>query len=286
MNLEKKKKQEVLNSAFHLFSGRAKTWYMTWRHTFGTYDYLIDRLKANFLSADHDLVLRHEIEQREQRTNEPFIQFLTDVEYKCQQLSRPLSEQEKLFIIRRNLNSFYSSRLGAMDITSIEHLVRLCDRVDTFSRSNRTSNIANSSSNRNQITANNFQRNSNRTFRVNEVGSEQNSETEIPASTEETVEETVNVVKTVTRLPFKNTTASQTDPRNSFQAQNTSNHANRNHSQPQDPLNQKSIQCFNCKKFGHKFSQCRTPQTSIFCYRCGQDNVYSFECPCASGNGQ
>jgi hypothetical protein len=291
MNLEKKTKQEVLNSAFHLFSGRAKTWYMTWRHTFGTYEYLIDRLKANFLSADHDLVLRHEIEQREQRPNEPFIQFLTDVEYKCQQLSRSLSEQEKLFIIRRNLNSFYSSRLGAMDITSIEHLVRLCDRVDTFSRSSRTSNMANSTANRNQLAANNFQRNSNRTFRVNEVVDGQDNETEIAVPTEEAEEETVNVVRTVTRLPFKNSTASQADSRNTNQAQSSSNPqgsslVNRNHSQPQDFQNQKSIQCFNCKKFGHKFSHCRTPQTSIFCYRCGQDNVYSFECPCASGNGQ
>jgi hypothetical protein len=294
MNLEQKTKQEVLNSAFHLFSGRAKTWYMTWRHTFGTYDYLIDRLKANFLSADHDLVLRHEIEQREQRPNEIFIQFLTDVEYKCQQLTKPLSEQEKLFIIRRNLNSFYSSRLGAHDIYSIEHLVKLCDRVDTYSRSVRTNTATNpnSSANRNQSVVPSTHRNPNRTFRVNEVASSQENDTETLSSNEE---EEINVVRTVTRLPLKSSTGPQIDSKSVGQNKNLGNpqasgYTFRNQHQSQEPQNSKTqpkpIQCFNCKKFGHGFKDCRTPQTRIFCYRCGQEDTYSFECLCGSGNGQ
>jgi hypothetical protein len=192
------------------------------------------------------------------------------------------------------LNSFYSSSLGAHDIISMEHLVRLCDRIDTYSRSIRPNTTPNPNPGvvRNQTIVNNAQRNHNRSYGINEVTNDKDDDTETPDSKEE---ETVNVVRTVTRLPLKNSTACQTDSRPFSQNSNPTNsqasgYSFRNQYQHQELHNPKtqtkSILCFNCKKNGHGFKDCRTPQTRIFCFRCGQEDTYSFECTCSSGNGQ
>lgn len=37
--------------------------------------------------------------------------------------------------------------------------------------------------------------------------------------------------------------------------------------------------CFNCKKSGHIFVNCRLPVRNLFCYRCGTDNCTVLDCP-------
>jgi hypothetical protein len=59
-----------------------------------------------------------------------------------------------------------------------------------------------------------------------------------------------------------------------------------NYGQP--PINQSRgpVQCHNCKRFGHRFKDCRQPQSRLFCYKCGMENVITENCPfCNSGNG-
>jgi hypothetical protein len=87
-----------------------------------------------YLSADNDMILRREIENREQTQKESFAQFLTDIESKCQKLIKPLQADEKLFIIRRNLNTFYTTSIAAHNVQSINHLIELCRLVDTYGK--------------------------------------------------------------------------------------------------------------------------------------------------------
>jgi hypothetical protein len=57
----------------------------------------------------------------------------------------------------------------------------------------------------------------------------------------------------------------------------------------QPPINQGRgpLQCHNCKKFGHRFRDCRQPKSRVFCYKCGMENVTTENCPfCKAGNGQ
>lgn len=52
--------------------------------------------------------------------------------------------------------------------------------------------------------------------------------------------------------------------------------------------NRKSnIVCFNCKKAGHIFSECKITPTRIFCYRCGKEDNKATTCSncLASKNG-
>lgn len=52
-------------------------------------------------------------------------------------------------------------------------------------------------------------------------------------------------------------------------------------------LNQtfRSLECWNCKREGHSFSQCPRPRNK-FCYGCGKPNVFKGDCEnCSSGNG-
>lgn len=44
--------------------------------------------------------------------------------------------------------------------------------------------------------------------------------------------------------------------------------------------------CFNCKRTGHHFNDCREPRRK-FCFRCGKPDVVSLHCDCArAGNGE
>jgi hypothetical protein len=44
-SVERTRKNEVLRSAFHLFKGQAREWYMASRHRFDSYDTLVTELK-------------------------------------------------------------------------------------------------------------------------------------------------------------------------------------------------------------------------------------------------
>ncbi|XP_075151748.1 uncharacterized protein LOC142225820 [Haematobia irritans] len=46
----------------------------------------------------------------------------------------------------------------------------------------------------------------------------------------------------------------------------------------------KPIVCWNCKRPGHTFIDCDSNERSLFCYRCGFENVISPNCPRCTGN--
>jgi hypothetical protein len=323
MNLEKTSKAEVLNSAYYLFDGPARVWYRTWYQSFHSFDSLIARLKMTYLPADHDMILRREIENREQAQKESFAQFLTDIESKCQKLIKPLQDDEKLFIIRRNLNTFYSTSIAAHQVQSIDHLIELCRLVDTYGRTARNQtplqnqNFPNST----RQFSNNQKRTFNTNFRVNEV--EDTEET----TEQKQEEETVNTLRTVTQPQRRRTIACQTDSTITSNSYPTLQHQQPNTTQtlpsymfipsfnpgfiPFPPpstsipvkksnigqttlqqlnLNDKqqpnSTNCWNCHVPGHSYRNCPQPQMRIFCFRCGNPDVYSPNCACASGNAQ
>lgn len=47
----------------------------------------------------------------------------------------------------------------------------------------------------------------------------------------------------------------------------------------QDKLPAKQLICWNCKAAGHSFIECPVVQRSVFCYKCGFENVTSPTCP-------
>jgi len=54
----------------------------------------------------------------------------------------------------------------------------------------------------------------------------------------------------------------------------------------EDQLPQRVVSCWNCQKSGHRFMDCAEP-AKIFCYGCGEANVYKRNCNrCSSGNGR
>jgi hypothetical protein len=323
MNLEKTSKAEVLNSAYYLFDGPARVWYRTWYQTFHTFESLIERLKMTYLSADHDMILRREIENREQTQKESFAQFLTDIESKCQKLIKPLHADEKLFIIRRNLNTFYSTSIAAHNVQSIDHLIELCRLVDTYGKTARNSLYSqpqNMTNTPRQFT-NNQKRSFNTNFRVNEID-EANEETTEEKKEEE---ETVNVLRTVTQPQRRRTIGCQTDSVKTSSSNLKFQHQQPNISQPlspyifmpsfnpgffpfppptsttiqatnSSPIPQQQQQqqtgqsdrqhCWNCHAPGHTYRNCPHPQMRIFCFKCGNPDVYSPNCPCGPGNAQ
>lgn len=46
-----------------------------------------------------------------------------------------------------------------------------------------------------------------------------------------------------------------------------------------------AMTCWNCNQTGHRFNQCTSVKRK-HCYRCGQPNVTSKECPKCAGNGR
>lgn len=122
--------QDLLESAIHLFSGSARSWYMAFEHTFDSWLTLTNSLRQQFISQDGDFGILKDIEQRQQQRDEPFIFYLSAMMNMFDQLQFPMPEQSRVSFVLRNMSSYLSEKLALVDITSLQQLSRLCKRIE------------------------------------------------------------------------------------------------------------------------------------------------------------
>lgn len=211
---------DLLNSAVYLFSGSTLTWFQAFGTAYRTWEELVSAMITMFLNPDYDYELLQEIYQRKQGEGESFGVYIANMEMLFRQLeSINVTEQRKLDIIIRNMKTSLAEKIILIDITSIQHLARLCRKIESFdfkkSRSEGPSN--------NTLLEPRFS-----SFR------QQNIPTKKPQIS--VVEE--NNHKTT---PIRNSQRSYED-----------------------------LECWNCLRKGHDYTQCKQPKLRIFCFNCGE----------------
>jgi hypothetical protein len=124
-------KEILLESGIDLFSGRAYQFYLAYRHEVGSWDEFVKLLREEFLTCDYNERLLEEIQRRTQGPDESIGIYVAVMTGYFKRLTCHVSEETKLKILMRNISPFYQSQLGLVDVTSIQHLLELCRRLET-----------------------------------------------------------------------------------------------------------------------------------------------------------
>lgn len=123
----------MMYSVIHLLTGRARLWYMSVYEQFRDWPQVANAMKKEFLPANYDYLLFSDINNRTQKSQESFSEFLTHMQalFKC--LSIPLDESHKLYIVQRNLSPRYSMAIAPLELRSLQELSDACRRIDNAS---------------------------------------------------------------------------------------------------------------------------------------------------------
>lgn len=123
-------KETLLESGIDLFEGRAYQFYVAYRDEVSSWDEFIDFLKEEYLSPNYNEKLLEEIKKRTQGADESIGIYLAVMSGYFKRLSCPVSEENQLKIIMRNIVPFYQSQLALVNVTSLGHLRELCRRLE------------------------------------------------------------------------------------------------------------------------------------------------------------
>lgn len=123
--------EDVKNSISLLLSDKALVWYRSIKNEVKDWPDLVKRLKNEFLPPDYSIELMREIRSRIQGNNEEVGMFFACMKGLFSRLPKPLSEAEKLSILRRNISPYYIHHLGLVKISSVEELLSSCKTLET-----------------------------------------------------------------------------------------------------------------------------------------------------------
>ncbi|XP_062535431.1 uncharacterized protein LOC134204672 [Armigeres subalbatus] len=120
----------LLKSVKHLLLDDALNWYSNMYATgvFGSWEDFKRLIRHEFLPASYAYILRAEAYHRMQGEEEPFNKFYQDISTLFQYVDPPMSDLEKLFIIKKNMNSTYAPIAASQN--SMRLLVKACKELD------------------------------------------------------------------------------------------------------------------------------------------------------------
>lgn len=122
--------EELLYSAYDLFTGSALIWYRANYARFNNWSELERELRGQFLPHEYDFYLWREIEDRTQGVDERFGIYLACVQNLFAKLSDPPSENLRLGVLIRNLQPYYTERLCFRRIATVRELTVLCAEIE------------------------------------------------------------------------------------------------------------------------------------------------------------
>lgn len=120
----------LYSSAVDLFEGKALIWLRANKPTISNWNELVSRLKEEFLPPGYQDRLMEEIRHRTQGSNESIGMFVSVMLGLFRRLSEPVSAEQQLATIQKNLAPFYSTQLALVEITSITHLVSVGRKLE------------------------------------------------------------------------------------------------------------------------------------------------------------
>lgn len=231
--------QSLLRDIHLILEGQASDWFFTYVDEFEEWDDFEEKIRFRFGNPNQDQGIRQKIHERKQQRGESFSAFVSDIERLNKMLSKPLSRRRKFEVVWDNMRPHYRSKTSIIRVRDLDHLILLNHRIDA----------AESCFHSHQDTRNGEPRNQRNIHQV-----------ECASSQDETEErEDLDVVDAMVNQEGQR--QSGRIQRNGIRHTNTTDQQQRN----QTLINQ----CWNCRKPGHNWRDCKEPR-SIFCYGCGE----------------
>lgn len=122
-------KNQLASVAVVLFQGVALDWFRANVNPSFTWDNLVERLRAAFLSGEYEEDLWADIRLRTQGQWERTATFIAVMQNLFKKLADQPTERTQIRIIRRNLLPYIQSQLALRDFTTIAGLTAACQRV-------------------------------------------------------------------------------------------------------------------------------------------------------------
>lgn len=120
--------KELYSSAYDLFDGKARSWFVNNRGRFNNWKELSNLLISHHAMPDYKPRLFQNILERTQDQDEPIMDYLNCM-YTMFRRYGNVSDEIQLDIIMRNLSPFYSSQLGS--VHSLQELEQECIKLVT-----------------------------------------------------------------------------------------------------------------------------------------------------------
>ncbi|KAJ8966842.1 hypothetical protein NQ314_003276, partial [Rhamnusium bicolor] len=121
--------EELKNSIIDLLKGDALIWYTSIRSQVDSWHTFVNWFKEEYLPHDHHEKLWEMIRARNQNQNESIGTYFACMTNLFNRLGNPVSEQEKLYILKRNILPYYIHQLGSQgEINSVDELRKLCKK--------------------------------------------------------------------------------------------------------------------------------------------------------------
>lgn len=125
-NREEMELQAVLKDIHFLLAGQAETWYFQRGNRIENWQQFCYEIKARFLDPNHEQITTRQLFNCKQYDSEEFSKFLERFEKIEMDLEHALEDQEKLQILKANLNYTYTDKLIAKEFTSLNSFMAIC----------------------------------------------------------------------------------------------------------------------------------------------------------------
>lgn len=238
-------KAAVLSQVFNLLAGSAKTWFQLEKKNIRTWSDFERKIKENFLTSTHDNELFTKATKRKQGKTESVATYINQMRMIMQEMSEPLSEKHKLFLIQRNLHPRYTAIVASHCPQTVADVMRIAKEVENA----RTQEIDTDCKPKQKY------RNVNTIGKASESSVDSSSEGISDIEAEKTRVAAVKTDKKAKREKKK---------------QNDS-------VKDESPIGSVEVACYNCGSQDHLQRKC-PEKWNKHCYRCGMPDVVLREC--------
>ncbi|XP_058456351.1 nexilin-like [Malaya genurostris] len=277
--------RELFRAAIHLFTGRAKDWYIEGieNRDFRNWSELKKELKREFLPPDLDFQLEVQATNRRQARGEKFADYFHEMQKIFQSMTKAISDRRKFNIIWRNMRHDYKNALTGANIRSLSKLRKYGRIVDE----NNVNLYQRSIDSSNQLRHNH----------VNELETDGRSKQKNMSSTStKNTRNFTNTKKDLEKGAAEHRKIEQEmQDRKKMSAKIDSQQEN-GKEEPMEgsckgtllTLVQQYVRppigtCYNCRKMGHHYVECPVERQK-FCRLCGFADVFTSACPFCQKN--
>lgn len=123
-------KDDLFQSVSEILGGTALVWYRSKRNVIKSWEELVAGLRKTFLDPDYDHQLMEEIRRRTQGPQESIAIYIARMQALFSRLSEPISEEQKLAIIKRNVKKEYRALLPLTSFHNIEELETVLQNLE------------------------------------------------------------------------------------------------------------------------------------------------------------
>lgn len=122
----------LLSSIKHLLQEDALDWYARAlnQHNLHTWTEFKQEIRKEFLPGGYAQILRLEASFRFQGQNEPFAKYYRDIAALFRFVTPPMTEEEKYFIVKKNMTADYAAIVTAARPQTLKEMVEICSSYD------------------------------------------------------------------------------------------------------------------------------------------------------------